>query len=293
MIKIIINNKDRYKQLVQSAIWKNFVFFDFKNLDTIEDEKLFFRAITQLRMPNGIYKTTKANRFIDIDEELISILEENKTYLIHDVAASDGITSVELLQKLDKSNIKSKFIFSDKFAKIFWSPKWYGTVYKDQEGTVLFLDFFGIQAYRNTSIKYIFSKILGYLFPGNSPVLNSDTEILLLNPKAREAISEGKLEFMYYDIFESKQEKEKFDLIRCINILNLGVFSDELISKGLANLIPSLKEGGIFLIGRSDESNFVNHATIYKKTGGKLLPMKNINKGTELKNLIDKINSVN
>lgn len=289
MIKIIIRNKDAYKRLIEGSFFKSFIFFDLRKLHTISDENIFFKAITQLRMHNGIYKTTKANRFTDVNNEFVKILDKQTNYLIHDVAASDGITTVELFNKLDSDGIKAKIVLSDKFAKIYYEKKWYGSLFKDDEGRILFADFFKIQAYKYTSVRYFLTKLSGYFFQGNSPIKNSDKEILLLNPKTKKAIEEKNLEFIYLDVFKDTAEAGKYDIIRCMNILNLGVFPDEFIILGLKNLLSSLKDSGIFILGRSNETTFVNHVSFFRKNGNKLDLITELNGGSELKPLLEKL----
>ncbi|MBK7107881.1 MAG: hypothetical protein IPH61_01655 [Bacteroidetes bacterium] len=207
MIKIIFQNIDLYKKINSIPVLKDFVFLDTRKLAQVKEEALFFKAINQIRMKNGIYKTTKVGRFSDIDTELVLQLNTNTIYEVHDVAVSDGITSVDLFKTFESYNIKSSISISDKFATIYCEPKWYGATYKDAEGVVLFNDFLKILAYRSTSIKFLISKALGYLFPSKSSIKSTDMEILMLNPSTVKLIKEGEITFLPpYDILRLCQE---------------------------------------------------------------------------------------
>jgi hypothetical protein len=286
MIKLIIRNPERYKKLSSLPVLKNMFFFDLRRLAAIKDEALFFKAINQLRMKNGIYKTTRANRFIDVDNELVSLLNTYSSYTVHDVAVSDGITSVDLYNKFSANNIKASLTISDKFATMYAESKWYGATFKDAEGIVLYNDFCKIQAYRTTSVKFIVSKLLGYLFPAHSKVKATDAEILMLNPKTTQLMDEGKITFRSYDIFEKSTDAGRYDIVRCMNVLNYKVFPDDAIINGVANLAATVKEDGLFVLGRTQDGTGINNVSIFRKKENGLLLVKELNNGSEVKFLL-------
>lgn len=289
MIKFIIRDVNRFSRAVRKPLIRSLVFLDLKKLAQVQDETTFFKAITQIRLRNGTYKTTKPNRFADVDRELVEVLQTGREYQIHDVAVSDGITSVNLLQTLNANGITAQILSTDKFARIYFQKRWYGGVYSDENGEVLHLDFLNLQANRNTSWRFPLSKLLGFCLPEQVGPVNGAKEILILNPRTVEAIDAGQLEFEYFDIFEPQEGKTRFDIVRCMNLLNLGVFPEEAIQTALRNLIPSLKEEGILVIGRSNEKTLVNHASIFQRQGEKLALIKDVNAGSELKPLIKKL----
>ncbi len=290
MIKLIVRKPAAFQQWRQHSFLKKFIFFDFNNLHLIRDETLFFNAITQLKMKNGIYKKTNAKRFNDVDDALVTLLLQNKKqYAVHDVAVSDGITSVDLMNTFKQKGIDVKLTISDKFAKVYSRHKWYGSIVKDGDGNVLYADFFGIQAFSGTSVKFILSKLLGYLFPATSPIVSTDKEIFMLNPKTMEAIENGEMTFQYVDVFVEAPAGKKYDVVRCMNVLNYKVFPDEAIASALKHLIASVAEGGYFIIGRTEDNTAVNNVTFLQKTNNEMRVVKEINKGSEVKFLINNI----
>ncbi|MFZ4057301.1 MAG: hypothetical protein ACOYKE_04155 [Ferruginibacter sp.] len=288
MIKIIIRNPEKYKQLLNSWLRK-YIFFDFKNLQEIKDEVLFYKAITQLKMQNGIYKKTNAKRFEDVDATLIQHLKKDTVYQLHDVAVSDGITSVDLYNNLKQAGIQVSFTISDKFAKVLSEKKWYGQLYKDADGFVLYADFLGIQAYRRTSVAYIISKFLGYFIPTKSAVTGKEKELYMLNPKTMEAIHNKTISFQYFDIFEPAANTPQYDIVRCMNVLNYKVFPDDDIVSAIKNLLTTVKENGFFVFGRTEDITSVNNASILQKLNGKVVLVADINQGSELKFLLKDI----
>ncbi|HMO61156.1 MAG TPA: hypothetical protein PKC39_01630 [Ferruginibacter sp.] len=287
MIKYIVSNPKRYLKHTTMPVFNKYVFFNLQYLDTIKDENLFFKAIHQVRLANGIYKTTKAKRFVDIDTQLTALLKPGVIYKIHDVAASDGITSVDLYNTLKAAGINLELHMSDKFSVIYCEKKWYGALYKDADAAVLYADFFSIQASRYIiSRRYILSRLLGFLFPQKSPLKPTDKEVHMLNPKTRSLINEGKISFSYYDIFEVHANAEEYDVVRCMNVLNHNVFADETIVQGALNLVSTIKENGFFIIGRTEENTGQNRVTIFRKKQNELELVININDGSEVKNLL-------
>ncbi len=73
-----------------------------------------------------------------------------------------------------------------------------------------------------------------------------------------------------------------------MNLLNLGYFPPESIEVALRNLIESLKEGGVLQIGRTHPDG-VSHATFYRKRGARLEMLQDVERGTELRELIDRL----
>jgi hypothetical protein len=214
-------------------------------------------------------------------------LQPGATYTIHDAAASDGITSVDLYQKLLVAGIVPRLHISDKFAIIYCEKKWYGAIYKDAGGAVLYADFFSIQACRSIiSPRFIVSKMLGFLFPEKISLKPTDTEVLMLNPRTRQLINEGKITFSYCDIFDMPAATEQYDIVRCMNVLNHNIFPDEMILKGVNNLVSTIKSEGLFILGRTEDDTGLNRVTVFKKQGNQLLIVTEINGGSEVKQLL-------
>ena len=65
-----------------------------------------------------------------------------------------------------------------------------------------------------------------------------------------------------------------------MNVLNLIYFSEQQIIFAVKNLLDSLEDDGILLIGRTSLDG-INNATFYKKNSNKLYSIKSVYNGYE------------
>ena len=119
MIKFIISSLSIYEKIIKNKYLASQVSFDLDNINEIKSEDTFFEVIRQVRLPNGTFKTTINNRFHDLDKEFLPLLNVEKTYSIHDIGTSDGITAVTLIDGLDIKDISYDLSISDKFFVIY------------------------------------------------------------------------------------------------------------------------------------------------------------------------------
>lgn len=290
MIKLIISSPDLYTRLAKNTFLVRHVSFDFEKIDKINDEDTFYAMITDFRLPNGTYKTTMGNSFQDLDEKIISLLTPAKTYTIQELAASDGITSINLVNALTQRNIHFNITLSDKYSEFYCYRKTFLKYFADAEGNVSYADFFGIMLNKYLSNRFILSKLLGKLLKDKIDTAGKRTKFLLINPRTSELIKAGKINYITYDIFDPAAEKGSFDISRCMNLLNPRLFSNETLSTGIKNMLDSTKEDGLIIIGRTDRTSGKNNATIYRKSGNKINPVLHVNDGSEINDLVMKVN---
>lgn len=286
MIKLIISSPDLYMRLAKNKFLVRHLSFDFEKIDKINDEDTFYAMITDFRLPNGTYKTTMGNSFQDLDEKIISLLTPGKTYAIQELAASDGITSINLVNTLKQHNINFNITLSDKYSEFYCYRKTFLKYFVDAEGNVSYADFFGIMLNKHLSNRFILSKLLGRLIKNKIDTTGKKTKFLLINPRTSELIKTGKVNYITYDIFGPSTDKASFDISRCMNLLNPRLFSTETLSTGIQNMIDSTKEEGLIIIGRTDRTSGKNNATIYKKSGKKITPVLNVNDGSEINDIV-------
>lgn len=289
MIKIVLSNSKLFSKISKINSIKNYFSFNLKYLKDLREEDLFSSIIDEIKLPNGSFKTTRTNRFIDLDQEIIKLLNIEKKYKIHDVAVSDGITSIELYNLLKANDIKFDLTISDKYSFIYSLQKWWGTKYYDSQGGMIFFDFLGIRGCSYLSNRFFISKILGMIgFSniGNIEELQEPKKVMLLNPAVVILIDKKEIEFIEYDIFSNKIPEEKYDLVRCMNILNPKYFEINTLNKGIYNLKESLNFNGILLIGRTAIESGVNNASFFKKRVYNLVKMKDFNLGNEINELV-------
>lgn len=290
MIKLIISSPNLYMRLAKNKFLVRHVSFDLEKIDKINDEDTFYAMITDFRLPNGTYKTTMGNSFQDLDEKIISLMAPGKAYAIQELAASDGITSINLVNALNQRHINFNITLSDKYSEFYCYRKTFLKYFADAEGNVSYADFFGIMLNKYLSNRFILSKLLGRLIKSKIDTTGKKTKFLLINPRTSELIRTGNVNYITYDIFGHSPEKMAFDISRCMNLLNPRLFNKETLATGIQNMFDSTKEDGLIIIGRTDRTTEKNDATIYKKSGKKIEPVLKVNDGSEINDLILELN---
>lgn len=297
MILLLIDDPYIYNILDSIPFVRSLFRFSPKGLTRVRDKAQFVKLINKIQLANGSFKTTKINRFKEIDEYLINTLSPEKKYSIHDVAVSDGITSLELKEKLELKSIDHELVISDKYSELFYYYKNGFTTYYDVDHMVVMKCFFNILLDSNLSWKFFLSKVLG---PLNRHEKIKDIEkektnkksIYLINPVTAELIKSGIIKFRQIDIFENKSEIPKYDIVRCMNILNPRYFSEAQLTKAVQGLFGSLKNDGFLIVGRTEISTGKNLATIFQKKNGNLVVRNKFNKGAEIESLIERSISI-
>ena len=110
MLKFISKDINTYKKIGDHPLLRKFFIFDLEQLPALNDEEGFYKAMRPIRMANRITKKTCAQRFSELDGLSLKYFKNNQTTKIHDVAVSDGITSVEFFDLLTKNNIQFEFL---------------------------------------------------------------------------------------------------------------------------------------------------------------------------------------
>ncbi|OVE77415.1 hypothetical protein BVX98_02610 [bacterium F11] len=199
--------------------------------------------------------------------------------VVLDIGASDGITSVDLIDRLSfKKYFVTDLYWDVSMIPIGDSAYFYnGTecilivsdrvvVYADDKGAIFP---FGCLANRAISRK---------------PALDgTEIHLSLVNPLLREKKERNdNIEIHTYDVFHPWPE-EKADLILAANILNKGYFDSTDLRRALDNIFTALKEGGTFVVVDNRDTE---NATIFQQGQETLRVEKQINKGTEICDLI-------
>ena len=119
----------------------------------------------------------------------------------------------------------------------------------------------------------------GASFPGGASFkLRS---IPYIHPEARALSRENpRLSFSLRSVFE--RTPGECQVLRTMNILNPSYFSSAQLAEGIAAVFDSLTPGGLWIVGRTMEENFSNHATIFKKGADGWRVLERIGKGWEL-----------
>lgn len=286
MLKFSISNANVFLYLQHIPLVRNFFVYYLPNfwfLDNHDEEDTLFAA---LRYGDVTGKATAQGRFSDIDSIALQMIADG--YAIHDVGVSSGITSFDLYCELQSAGRAGNFTISDKFAEMEFSRGMLLTRIYDSDSKLKSIYLLGVLFDPQISWVYFLSKITFQLLKF-IPDYSERVRILLLSAPIKQLLQNNEIKFISYDVFNSKLNV-KYSFVRCMNLLNRSYFSDDQLLVGINNLFNSLQEGGILLIGRTIKIGS-NGASFYRKEGGVLRVVKEINGGSEIRNLVEQINS--
>ncbi|MFZ1704670.1 MAG: hypothetical protein WAT79_10015 [Saprospiraceae bacterium] len=289
MQKLILSKYLDFNKVFNKKIIRNFFVYNLLNLDSIEDNS---SIISTVSVTNGTAKTTYSKRFDDLNEMLLKFIDKNSEVLIHDVAVSNGITSLELFEFLSMKGYKINLHFSDKFTKIFFHKEHNETFFYDVDGNYIFGYIRKILASKYVSNFFFGTKFLYSLSEKKAKEMFNYQlpTILLLHSKVIKASENNNLfQFIDHDLFNDASPL-KYDIIRAVNILNPIYFTENQINKALRLTHSSLQEDGIFLVGRTHIEDGKNHASFYRKSNAGFVLIEHHNAGSEIGKLIENVN---
>lgn len=259
---------------------------------------------------DGSYKKTHSNRFDDFDEKIISYLKKNltkdKKYKFHDLAISDGRTSVDLFSKLEKIFPSLDFFASDKnmFAYAFYDIRNKSRrIIKDENGKILQIVVppFVLNVYSpKKALRFKIKKAL--LYPVNFILLNlllipfirnifikniggEKQKITLIQNRALDLInSRENFHVASYDMFQ--KNPDEFDIIRAMNVLNFSYFTNDEVKKIISNILSSLKEGGLFIVGSNKAAATPVNGDLLIKKNGRFESLEKFGEGAPFREII-------
>jgi SAM-dependent methyltransferase len=237
--------------------------------------KEFSKAISVFKF-GTTFKSTESVRFPTVVKAL-TFLDCHSPPTVLDVGASDGTASLHILQNIE-------------FEKYYIADLNIEALYEIRDDKCYFYDTDKNCILMVTKLFVIYSDFKNSIFPFNklaenflstSPhANNSSRKIELINPEVKKI--KGNIAILKHNIF-SRWMKEKLDLIIAANILNKCYFSENQLRKAVNNLVCTLNDGGRLVI---IDSRKIEKATIFRVMKKKIQVEKDINGGTEIRELI-------
>jgi hypothetical protein len=239
------------------------------------DKRGFSRAVSALKF-GATFKSTGSARFPQTLEQLAA-LEFQRAPAVLDVGASDGSTSLDVMEAIDFRRYYctdlnphaytaehqgwTYFFTSDGAAMVAASDRW--VVYNDLEGAI---------------------PPFGFLTTGlfaRAPQMGPDARrIELINPSLR-ARSDSRVAVLRYSVLEAWTE-ENVDLIVAANILNRAYFSTQQLERIVANLRAALLPAGRIAFVDNREAE---HASIVSMTAAGPRVHARVGRGAEVEEL--------
>ncbi|HKZ80419.1 MAG TPA: class I SAM-dependent methyltransferase [Pyrinomonadaceae bacterium] len=266
---------------------RNFFRFRLDRLGELKDPGLLSSVYTSFYTSDGTSKETSWDRFIETDEFTVGFLKQNAKNVIHDVGVSSGVTSLELYRKLNQRRLDFQLYVSDKFTRYYFTGKGLLRIY-NEDTTLAQAYLFGLLLDRNIDWKYFLSKYAYYLV-ALLPKRSAGAERLCLyDLRLLSSFQQGIIHEIDYDLFRTRLD-DRFDLVRCMNVLNVSYFRPAKILRAIRNLQRSLKNHGVLQIGRTNTLGR-NEVSFFLKDGGNLRWILDVNGGSEIKPLVKSLN---
>ena len=233
-------------------------------------------------MPGGPFtsKTTRPNRFLDLDTAIISAtrwLPIDKEVTVHDMAASDGITSLELFNRLSHER-PVRLTASDYYDEICAARKGIFWVFFDKDQVVLQVAL-GAIALRSQRANEFLARLL-------SPSVTKLTSVSLFHP---DVMARTKIDNCFVatrDNFFSPSPTQ-YDVVRVMNALGERNFPRVQIERALRAVAKTVVDGGLLVLGRSaDELDGGAQATIFQRRENMFGAVSDMRGGYELRDFV-------
>lgn len=254
-------------------------------------ERLFFKSIC---LPNGTHKTTSPNRLTDVDEILCNHLQSNAPIHLLDVGISSGVTTSELLDRIESQSHKVTGIGIDIRLRAYLRS-WMGMdILYDEDGYVLQVSAASfvkgrpdrpLVTVRSNVLQIVLNQIERFLVRRWLRAPQYAIPITLVTPRIADRPG---FRIVEQDIRKPFCEcTGSYDVIRAANILNLSYFEPEILKNIVVRLTESLSNDGLLVVCRTGEDG-TNHGTIFRKQEGlsALQPICRIGVGSEIEPLL-------
>ncbi|WBU53709.1 hypothetical protein [Paracoccus sp. SCSIO 75233] len=263
-----------------------------------EVEAAFYAS---LKMNNASFKTTRHNRFEDLDDRIAGILAGAfpGPVQVLDVGVSAAVSTLELLDALKRAGVSPEITGTDLYLHGYLVDLGGGLrVLSDQRGWPLQYEF-GSRATRPwirrldyltlmAPIRFMAARVLARRVAAR--IAQGDARPVTL---ASRGVTEApEISLVEDDVLVPRTAfRGRFNFIRAANILNLGYFSEDGLKTAIGNLRDYLAgPGSLLLVVRTQERSDRNDATLFELTdGGRLEPRQQFNRGSEIAGLVAQI----
>lgn len=271
-----------------------------------EDIKIFEDICFTLRLSNGTFRTSFRDRFLDVNALASQVLgdrfDAEQPLVIQDRAVSHALTSMEWAQELLRCFPFARIEASDLTLHLLEITAADGTRYiAEPDGTFLqaVLPPFVVSLYHPESLRYPLHRVVARYarkrlasLPLPDGWIHHDTangmpvkKISLVHPEAR-AYAERNSGFSVAQRSVFDRDPASCDVLRTVNILNRAYFSEQDLIVGVDAAFTSLRQGGVWIVGRTNQEDLKNHVTIFCRTQNKWEVLARTGNGTELEDLI-------
>jgi hypothetical protein len=254
--------------------------------------------LNRFNSDRNVIKRTYSNRFNNFDDSSIEQISTQKynSISILDIGISDGRASIYFLrQSIDHlkefsytgSDIQIRYYMYRRDSK----SKSYLIVDADSKIIELVCPPFVWNTSRvessfyfiNNCIKGLYLKMAKVRFRNGEYNLQKEIEIVHPDFKALLKMKDT-FSIRNYNVFN--RISEEYTIIRAMNLLHGGYFSDYQLSQILENIYNGLTENGIFIEGSNENSGSKVQGAIYKKVQGRFIKLCEPEKPSRISDLV-------
>ena len=199
------------------------------------------------------FKSTQHNRFPET-LELIKTHFYNKSPIILDIGASDGVTSCDVINNL---NFRRYFVTDYNIHALYYEVLGF-TFFFDNKKEILLASCNLFVVFNDLDeCFYVLRILLNKFFYFIAKYIQPTNIVTLINPRLRKMLNDNIL-FLKYSLFED-WNLDKPDLIICANILNHEYFTEEELVEGVRSIKTTQKDGSILVLidNRENEQSSV------------------------------------
>lgn len=301
MFTLGIYTKEQYRRLGQERRFAGArAAYNLLRLDdepTPEDVRAFEDIYFTMRTSNGTFRTTFRDRFRDVDAaamrwigELAPGGRDDMPLRIQDRAVSSGLTSAEWARKLYARFPNLEFEASDLLTELLELSAAGETWILEPNGTLLqyirppfVVSMHHPESWRNPLLRWVAARAKKR-FAGIRQSECETRRISCIHPDAQALLRAGAgFRFEVRSIFD--RTPGACDVLRTMNILNRGYFSPAQLTDATEAIFDSVRPGGLWIVGRTLENNFSNHATFFRRGESAWEVLERIGNGSEIEEL--------
>ena len=306
MLKTGIHHR---KQLIRArleASWGRRKFVSIELYPEIADEGadsewLRQHTLARFALANGTYKTTYASRFPEFDRNTLRIIRQvfpaPERLEVHDLAVSDGRTSVEFFGALSEEyGDRVRFRASDSDPRVFVlrHPGARTRAVVDADGNLLQIvspPFVFNVPKSESRLLYPLNHLLRWRLNETSVrrlLRDPNAErraVELVHPScARLSASDPRFELVRHDI--AQPAYAVFDVVRAMNILNPSYFERAAMERISGLLCESVAPGGLLVTGSNLEPGSTVEGSVFLKEGSGMRELWAAGQGSTARELI-------
>lgn len=239
-----------------------------------------FRAAMSIMHVGDTIKITGVNRHAAADALLLEHVDLVGASLV-DIGASDGSTSVELIEKLPHFR---SYVIADLYLHLDAVQTRRHVLFYDADGTCVLVAGRRLLAWPSLArwVRVLWGPLIAV-----AGRRGTRRTVLLLGPGTRRVLRDDpRVSTRVHDVFQP-WEGPAPDVIKVANLLRRLYFSDEDIQRALGALLASLDEGGHLLVLDNPRIAGIDlRAGLYRRVGGRFSVVAETEHAPEIADLV-------